>query len=517
MTVAGAVAVANANLGVCNKCRRRVPVGHEVREGRAYIVKDCPDCGRTEALVSSDAVRWQAKRDLCRFDPKVPTNCRLDCAACGRKHHPRMVFLDVTNRCNMNCPICIANIPGMGFEFHPPLSYFRKVLAGLAKMDPKPLVQLFGGEPTVRKDLLEIIGMARGLGLDVRVVTNGLKLADEDYCRELCESRVHVLMAFDGRDPAIYTRLRKNPGAYEKKLKALENLQKYSRHKNTLMCCVARNVNDRHMRDLIDFCHERRGFIKCLHLIPLTETWEEGTFEQDVVATTTEDVEQIIAEAFPGEPVEFLPAGLTEHLQPAAKFFGGVRLKFGGVHPNCESATYLVSDGRRYRPVGSYLKRSVDEIAAGLVERSLKLNPRLSRLDPGKPLQRFWGRALIVRTHAGLLLGSLDARKIFQGNPAMALLRILGGALAGRRLKVQLRKHTNLQSVMLMVVLPFEEYHSIESARLQNCFSGFAYEDPDTGEIKTVPVCIWGLYKNEVQRKIAARYRGAAQEAASQV
>ena len=111
---------------------------------------------------------------------------------------------------------------------------------------------------------------------------------------------------------------------YNKKLKALDNLRRFSKRKNTIMCCVARKINDKHMRNLIDFCHESRDFISSLHLIPLTETWEEGTFETDI-CTTMEDVEQIIGEAFPEEKVEFVPAGTGHYLERAMTFFGSPR------------------------------------------------------------------------------------------------------------------------------------------------------------------------------------------------
>ena len=497
--------MATANYGVCESCKKRIPTTHVIREGRVYVSKQCPDCGTTESLVSSDAATWQRKRDIWQFRPDEPLTCSLRCETCRREHHPRMVFLDVTNRCNMNCPICIANIPGMGFEFHPPMAYFRRVLAGLAAMDPKPTVQLFGGEPTVRDDLFEIIDLCREHGLRVRLVTNGLRLADEDYCKKLCATKVPVLIAFDGRDPEIYTRLRKSPDALDKKLQALQNLKKHSQRKNTIMCCVARHVNDRHMADLIVFCHENRDIVSSMHLIPLTETWEEGEFETDVT-TTIEDVEQIVGEAFPGEKVEFVSAGLGHHLKAAMSFFGSPRLTFGGAHPNCESMTALFSEGDRFRPVAHYLKRPLDDAAREVVVLGRKLEPRLARLDRARWLDRWRGRLIVIRTLAGPALRTLDLRKILKGNRALAILRILGGLLAGRRLKDQLRRHTRIQAVLHMIVLPFEEYHSIEGARLENCPSGFVYEDPDTGAIKTIPVCAWSLYRTEIQRKIAEKY-----------
>ena len=145
--------MAPTNFAVCRTCRRRLPAEHVVRDGRVLLRKDCPDCGPSEMLVSCDAATWLRKREVWDYEPDAPLRCSLHCERCSRQHHPRMVFVDVTNRCNMNCPICIANIPGMGFEFHPPLAYFRKVFEGLARMDPRPTVQLFGGEPTVREDL----------------------------------------------------------------------------------------------------------------------------------------------------------------------------------------------------------------------------------------------------------------------------------------------------------------------------------------------------------------------------
>ena len=493
--------------GICENCRQRVPAAHEVREGKVYLVKNCPQCGRTESLVSNNAAAWERKRRLWRYDPDALFECRINCHECGHQHHPRMVFLDVTNRCNMNCPICINNTPAMGFVFNPPMEYFEKVVAGLARMEPKPTVQLFGGEPTVRDDLFEIIDLCRRHGLRVRIVTNGLRLADEEYCRRICEAKIPVLFGFDGRDRSIYERLRKNPGAYDKKVKALENLARMATRKHTIMVCVARKINDRHMGDLIEFCHENRRWIDALHLIPLTETWEEGEFETDI-STTIEDVEEIIADAFPGERVEFVPAGIGHRLEPLARFFGSPRLTFGGVHPNCESMTAFLSDGERYRPVSHFLKRPLEECVAELLDLVEELRPRLERLDPARWLDRWRGRLLVARKLLGPLRRSLDTRRIVGGNRFVAILKILFGLARGKKAKDLLRTHTRIEAALRMIVLPFEEYHSIDSARLQNCTAGFAFEDPDTGEAKVVPVCAFSLYKNDIQRKLAEKYGG---------
>ncbi|MHC4481334.1 MAG: hypothetical protein ACYS1C_10270, partial [Planctomycetota bacterium] len=116
-------------------------------------------------------------------------------------------------------------------------------------------------------------------------------------------------------------------------------------------------------------------------------------------------------------------------------------------------------------------------------------------------------RLIVIRALGGPLLRAVNFRQLAGGNPWAAGLRIVGGLLVGRRLKDQLRKHTTVRSAMLMVILPFEESHSVESARLETCPSAFAYEDPDTDAVRTMPVCMWGLYKNDIQRRIAEKYQ----------
>jgi hypothetical protein len=100
----------SVNYAICSRCQQRVPVEHVTREGRVFLRKHCPDCGPTEALVSSNPARWQRKRDICFYEPLAPVHCTLRCEICSRNHRPRMIFLHVTNCCNMNCPICISTV-----------------------------------------------------------------------------------------------------------------------------------------------------------------------------------------------------------------------------------------------------------------------------------------------------------------------------------------------------------------------------------------------------------------------
>jgi MoaA/NifB/PqqE/SkfB family radical SAM enzyme len=491
-----------------------VPAEQVVRDGKVFLRKQCSKCGVTESLVSNDAAAWQRKRDIWAYDPREETQgCSLGCRGCNISHAPTVVFIDVTNHCNMNCPICIANIRGMGYEFHPPMEYFERMFKELATFKPLPMLQLFGGEPTLREDLFDIVKLARGYGLKSRIVTNGLRLADEAYCRKLCEAGIRVLLAFDGRHPDIYRRMRKSGDACEKKLKALANLQKYSRRKNTILCCAARTINDQYMGDLLDLCHESNGKIDTLGLIPLTENWDPNTFETGV-NTTREDAEHMIEACVPGGAVEFVPAGITHYLSRARAFFRpksvSEHLILGGVSPDCETISLLVSDGQHFRSANHYLRVPLSEIARQILSLSRKIDGRLSRLDTAKRLDRLRGQYLVLKTFGPLILRAVDFKRLFKGHPILNLLRMGAAYVRGKRGRELTRPYVDAPQVLRVVIFPFEEYHSLDSTHLRACKAVFAYEDVATGRIKTIPACAWNTHRNELLRSISVKYGQAA-------
>lgn len=510
----------NVNLGLCNQCRARVPSEFFPKDGQMWIRKACPTCGTTESMVSSHADTWQAKRDLWQYVPMERLSCRMNCDKCANDHKPNIVFVDVTNRCNMNCPICIATIKGMGFDFNPPMAYFDKLFGEVARLDPKPVVLLFGGEPTVRNDLLEIIATAKRHGLRPHVVTNGLKLADEEYCRKLCESGVPFRFGFDGRNPEIYERLRRNRTAYDKKMKALENLAKYSRRKHTIIATVGRGFNDQYLSDFFDFCHENRDLISDVGMIPLTENWQPGTFDAGV-HTTMEDVEKMVAASIPGGEVEFIPAGISYALRKARSFFRknprSEVLLLAGAHPNCESMTLLISDGKSYRGINYYLKKPFHEVAVEFATLTRKMEPTLDRLDTKRFFQRLRGQALILWTLLPWMFSRIRLGRLI-GNPFTALRALI----FGRSSRVPAGANASprrARRVLRVAMLPFEEEHSIDAARLEKCKGVFAYEDTDDGKVKYIPACLWYPYRNPILKKLSGKYGvtgGGAKSSSSQ-
>jgi 7,8-dihydro-6-hydroxymethylpterin dimethyltransferase len=497
-------------VALCGHCRKQVPARHEAREGKIFLVKDCPTCGRNETMASSDAAAWQRKREIWGYTGEEETHCGLQCNSCRIDHTPSIVLVETTNRCNMDCPICIAGIQSVGFDYNPPLEYFQKLFESLRGLNPRPFVDLYGGEPTVREDLIDIIKLARRHDLKARVVTNGVRLADEEYCQKLCAVRVPLRFSFDGRDPEIYRKLRGDAGVYQTKLKALANLKKYSRRKNSMLTCLGKDVNSGHVTDLFDFCHEYRDVFDQVGFIPLKEDWHTGPDRITTQQMNPEAVEQAIRDAVVDGNVEFISAGIVHCLAQTRSFFTERKVSknfmFAGSHPNCESMTFLVSDGRQYRSINHYLKIPLQRLTEEVLTRARKLDRKLSRLNPKKFLDRWYGRLLTINTFLPVGLRAVNFKAIFKGNPCWGVAKVLAGPLKGERIWQSLRRVTGIPAFLRVGVLPFEEYLAVDAQRLANCKGMFAYEDVKDEKVKLIPVCTWFLYRKGVLKTIAEKY-----------
>ncbi len=95
----------------------------------------------------------------------------------------------------------------------------------LAKSGPQNIVQLSGGEATLRDDLPAIIAIGRELGFPfIQLNSNGVRLAaDPAYAGELKRAGLFsVFLQFDGTEDRIYRTIR-GRALFEEKLQAIKH------------------------------------------------------------------------------------------------------------------------------------------------------------------------------------------------------------------------------------------------------------------------------------------------------
>jgi uncharacterized Fe-S cluster-containing radical SAM superfamily protein len=156
------------------------------------------------------------------------------------------LIADITHRCNMKCANCyIPNryIPDMDIQ---------ELYKFLKRLNNKPFIRLIGAEPTVRKDLPDIIKNVKDLGFKMSICSNGLKLADLDYCKTLQKSGLSVIhLSMNGADNDNWYKLIDNGNYAELKLAALDNIL-YLQYYVTISAIIVKSINENIVPGLVN-------------------------------------------------------------------------------------------------------------------------------------------------------------------------------------------------------------------------------------------------------------------------
>ena len=135
------------------------------------------------------------------------------------------VEMTVHFRCNLKCQHCM--IEGTMDWLQPESeAQLTEILARNAGERRWKGLVLTGSEVTLREDLPELARRVRASGFEhVRIQTHGVRLASESYCRELVEAGVdEYFVSVTAADAATHDAITQVPGAFERMMRGLENL-----------------------------------------------------------------------------------------------------------------------------------------------------------------------------------------------------------------------------------------------------------------------------------------------------
>lgn len=155
------------------------------------------------------------------------------------KKPPEILFLRLTDQCNLHCMYCYADSKSSGPIMN--MRIMEKVL-GEAKDWGVPLVHLDGGEPLLHPKFSSILDLVTRNGFLIGMVTNST-LLDKDIASKLSETNVNQIMTnIDGRKET-HDKLRGKSGAYNSVTKALTTLEDYGLLKKTVIATVLTKLN----------------------------------------------------------------------------------------------------------------------------------------------------------------------------------------------------------------------------------------------------------------------------------
>jgi radical SAM protein with 4Fe4S-binding SPASM domain len=207
---------------------------------------------------------------------------------------PYVVSWNLTYRCNLACEHCYLDAgptPLVGTENFADRSELGteecfKVIEDIAAFAPECVTILTGGEPLLRRDILEIVRRAAERGLWVVVGTNGVSIT-ENLARRLSEAGARGLsLSLDALDADRHDRFRMVRGAWRNTVEGAEIL-----NRTGLPFIVQTTVGSHNLGELeaiADFAHDRLA-AKVWNLYFLVPTGR-GQFVSDITPAQYDEV-----------------------------------------------------------------------------------------------------------------------------------------------------------------------------------------------------------------------------------
>lgn len=254
---------------ICPVCIKRIPANHVKIGDNVYLQKECPEHGFFSTVIwrgKTSMTSWIGDSPEIRDDENL--NCPNNCGICSEHLQGTCcTLLEITKRCNLNCKYCFADDRN---DVDPTFEQV-KVWIGELTVKGKTLLQLSGGEPTMRDDLPKIVAEAKNAGCRyVQLNSNGIRLGkDKAYVKNLADAGLSfVFLQFDGTEDEIFRKLR-GENLLEIKKRAIENCAAYNIGV-TLVPMIVPGVNVHNIGDILRFAIKNSPNVRGVHFQPIS-------------------------------------------------------------------------------------------------------------------------------------------------------------------------------------------------------------------------------------------------------
>lgn len=539
---------------ICPECKQQIPAIIYEEENKVFMKKTCPEHGDVQDILAGDSKYYLWRRnyhqDSREFveQPEVSFDngpqskqggknglkgCPYDCGICANhKSATCICLIDVTNRCNLKCPICFANANVTGYVVEPTMEELRRIMEHFRNTKPIPpgSCQLSGGEPTVREDLPEIIAMAKELGFTHRMITtNGLKFVDIDYLQTIIDAGMNACyMQWDSAtDPEVYKQTR-GVDLLAKKMKIIENMRTVGFHDLVLVPTIARGINDQQVAPILDFAVKNCDVIDAVVYQPISLCGRITKEELIRLRYNASDLQKAINQeynqgSFKGK---LYPVPTLSNFVKLVSWFQGIEAFELAAHEDCGFATFCQIEVDPKDPNNNVLHAIEEYISPdgflGLANRVwdfLKEHKLDSKTDF---FSKLFGLTSIGERF-GLWLDGIT-NKLFRkgveyGYLASALRYLNPNGL--KDLPVVLHMLKNLANIvlnpgeesaanflrdrgLLLSCMHFQDAYNMDVERASRCIVHYGYYDRELKQVFRVPFCTMNtIHRERIERKNA--------------
>jgi uncharacterized radical SAM superfamily Fe-S cluster-containing enzyme len=481
----------------CPECYSLLVAAVFKRDGRVWIRKVCPEHGEFEELYFGSwemyeryrRYQWDGKGNVVAHLP-VTAPCPYNCGVCTRhRSHAALINVVLTNRCDLSCFYCFFYASKSGYVYEPSLEHLRYMFrqARLAEPVKPPAIQLTGGEPALREDLLEVIRMAKEEGFThIQLNTNGIRLAlDPELAVRVRQAGVNtVYMSFDGVSPFT------NPKNHWEAPYALDNLRRAGLGV-VLVPTVIKHYNLSEVGKIVEFGLLNNDIVRGVNFQPVSIVGRMPRKERERERVTIPDVIKAIEEQTGGQIREgdWYPVPCVAPVSRFVEALTGKPQLTLTTHFACGAATYVFQDDGEVLPITRFVH--VDEFFAYLSEKAEELERGRSKYIVMLEL------LLNMRKFIDL---SKAPRRLREGN---RLVKILYNIFAKHDYSSLGEFHYN---ALFLGMMHFQDLYNHDVARVMRC--DIHYVMPDG---RQVPFCSFNvipdLYRDRVQKAFSYSFR----------
>lgn len=378
---------------ICPECLKILPATVFERDGKVWIKKKCGEHGEFEDLYSG-SYEWYARAARYARDGKGVENpqvtkdapvCPKDCGLCKlHLSHSALANIVLTNRCDLTCWYCFFYSGRVGYVYEPKFEEIVEMVKILRAERPIKCnaVQLTGGEPCLRNDLIDIIKMVKSQGIDhIQLNTNGIRLAhDSELVEQVRGAGVNTLyLSFDGVTEKT------NPKNHWEVPQVMENCRKAGLGM-VLVPTVIKSINDNEVGDIMKFGLENIDVIRGVNYQPVSLVGRMPREELERYRITIPDVIKRIEEQTNGEITmrDFFPVPSAMVISDFIESLTKRPMYDLSSHFACGAATYIFKDNGRFIPLTRFI--DVEGLLEYLRERSQELKAGKSKLLVGAKL-----------------------------------------------------------------------------------------------------------------------------------
>ena len=342
------------------------------RDGKIWMVKDCPKHGHFEDIISIDPeFTRHLEQAYPGSDIRAHNDERLHNHGSSTIKYGRgaVLTIDLTNRCNMMCDPCFMDANQVGFVHELSWEDIKKLLDDAITLKPKRQlsVQFSGGEPTLSPYFLDAIRYARKLGYNsVQAATNGIEFAKSpEFARAAAEAGLrYVYLQFDGIGNAANAH-RRVGNLFDVKLRAIENLHNAG-VEIILVTTIVNGINNEQVGRIVQFALDNPKKIAFVAFQPVSFTGrdEEISDERRMAQryTLSHLAHDLKNQLGLGEPTrDWFPLSFVSTFCDWSDLVHGPQADWGqvgcGCHPNCGvgMAVMVDKETREAVPVTAFL------------------------------------------------------------------------------------------------------------------------------------------------------------------